>query len=862
MTDLKTGLLERDAELAALRAVVAAAGHRQGAIVVVTGAAGIGKTALVRAWLDDPGAEVRTLIGWCDDFLTSRALQPLHDVARSARGALAEALRDGDIGAVFDAVLNELDYPLAPTVVVLEDVHWADEATLDVVRYVGRRIWDLPAVLVLTYRDDEVGPDHPLTGVLGTLPAGALHRIGLHPLSRGAVAALMAGSGLDPDEVADVTGGNPFFVTELIGDEAAVPASVGDAVLARIRKLPPRAQRAVEALAIVPGSVGLDLAAALVPELSDLADAERRGVVAIDQTGIRFSHELARQAVLAAMPVTLQVAHHSRVLDHLLVTAADPARVLHHATGAGRADIVAEHGPAAATEAFRAGAHREAAAVHERVLAHAELLAPEERARLLEEHAWTLYSLSRFAEAADAARQAVALRESLPNRLALLRALLTHSRMQYMVNQPQEAFTLLHRAEALQDPGDGGVIEAELAAYRLSLFHLAANRHHDVLDQWEAAAALAARHGHTDLQIYSQVYGGGSMIMTGDDRGFALLREALDIGRRQGQLEPVARCYTNLVEFLMLARRWDDVRTAIEDACRFYDDHDFRAHRYDTMGQAARLLVQQGSWSAAEAILESPLATVGTGGVLEAIPLEAGALMAVRSGAADAESLLARAWQVASRSGSAKFLVPVACAGIEWAWMAGKPAAARPFVDAAVAAAAGTVWAGPLAWHLQLLGEPRRVDGVVAEPERTSLTGDWRAAAAGWAALAMPFEQAVELLRSGQQEPTLDALHLLDRIGAVPAARLARQQLRALGVRNVPRGPSTATRGNPMGLTDRQVEVLDLLAEGLTNAEIAERLVVSVRTVDHHVSTVLAKLGVSTRRQAAALASEVRASAP
>jgi DNA-binding NarL/FixJ family response regulator len=115
-----------------------------------------------------------------------------------------------------------------------------------------------------------------------------------------------------------------------------------------------------------------------------------------------------------------------------------------------------------------------------------------------------------------------------------------------------------------------------------------------------------------------------------------------------------------------------------------------------------------------------------------------------------------------------------------------------------------------------------------------------------------PYERALELLDSGEAEPTLEALTVLDGLGARPGATLARRRLRDLGVVQVPRGPAAATRSNPAGLTERQAEILRLLAAGMTNAEIAARLVVSVRTVDHHVSAVLQKLGVATRREAAA----------
>jgi hypothetical protein len=258
----QAALLERDGELATLREAVADAAERRGSVVLVSGEAGIGKSSLIRTWAEDPGADARTLVGWCDDLLTRRTLGPLHDVARATGEPLRDAIARTDTSAVLDAMLAELDHPLRPTALVLEDVHWADEATLDVARYVGRRIERLPAVLVLTYREDELDDDHPLHAVLaacsGGRPPGAAASA-----DRRAIATLTDGTDLDADEVARVTGGNPFFVTEVVRDGGRVPASVTDAVRARCRRSRPLAP-AVELLSVVPGAADRALVRARV----------------------------------------------------------------------------------------------------------------------------------------------------------------------------------------------------------------------------------------------------------------------------------------------------------------------------------------------------------------------------------------------------------------------------------------------------------------------------------------------------------------------------------------------------------------------------------------------------------------------
>jgi DNA-binding CsgD family transcriptional regulator len=850
--DSVTILLEREGELAALRSAGADAREGRGSIVLVSGEAGIGKSSLVQAWTADPGADVRVLTGWCDDFLTNRALGPLHDVARSVGGPLAAAVADGDVGAVLEAALAELSYPLGATILLLEDMHWSDDATLDVVRYVGRRIEALPAVLALTYRSDDVGPGHPLTGVLGAFPAGAVRRVVPRQLSRSAVAELTIGSGLDPDDVVRITGGNPFFVTELAAAGTVVPASVGDAVLARVRKMPQQTQHAVEALSVVPGSVSEDLAQVLVPDFTDLARAERRGVLVVEQDTVRFRHELARRAVLTSLPESVQVRHHRVVLDHLMETGADAARIMHHAAGARRPEVIATYGPVAAAQAHRAGSYREAAAHHERVLARPELLDQADLARLLEEHAWTLYNLLRLPEAAEAAERAVALRVALGDRCAHVRALLTEARMLYMTSRPEEAHARLAVAASLLDQIFDRELEAEFRTHRLALFHLT-DHHEEVVTEWPVVQALVDDLGRTDLRVYCDVYGGGSQVMFGEAAGLDAVRAAVGLGREHGHIEPAARAYTNLVLFLVLVRRWADAAAQVDEALRFYGDYDLRSHHYDTMSQNVHMHVLQGRWQEARALVEGFVRQEDEPGTLRAVTLGAEALLAVRAGAPDAEARVHEAWQ-ASMGSRSESLIPSACAGMEWAWLSGDPAAAERFVGPALQKAGQTIWLGHVRWRLALLGRPASPEGVLTEPERSSLQGDWRTAAAGWAELGMPFERGVELLQAGEREAVLESLRVFEQLGAEPAARLARKRLRELGMRSIPRGPTAATRENPLGLTERQAEVLELIAEGLTNAEIAERLVVSIRTVDHHVSTVLQKLGVASRKDAAARA--------
>src|SRR6185503_15646420 len=210
-------LLEREPALAALQGALADVAHGEGRVALVYGEAGIGKTTLVDSFARARRQPGRTLWGACDSLHTPRPLGPVYDIAQQAGSALLDRLEAGaPPRAIFAAVLEELGRR-PPVVAVLEDLHWADAATLDLIRFLGRRIRQVPALLVLTYRDDELGPRHPLRIALGDLATGAaVRRIALSPLSVAAVRTLATGQPLDATALHRQTGGNPFFVTEAL----------------------------------------------------------------------------------------------------------------------------------------------------------------------------------------------------------------------------------------------------------------------------------------------------------------------------------------------------------------------------------------------------------------------------------------------------------------------------------------------------------------------------------------------------------------------------------------------------------------------------------------------------------------------
>jgi ATP/maltotriose-dependent transcriptional regulator MalT len=847
-------LLEREAELAQLAEAVTAAAGGRGSVVLVHGEAGIGKSSLIAALRADPPDGCRVLVGSCDALATPRTLGPLRDLADAVGPRLGTALRTGDRDEVFDALLGEFAPPRG-TVLVIEDVHWSDEATLDALRFLARRIESLPVVLVLTYRDDELDRDHPLARMLGDIQGGVRH-IAVPRLSEEAVGALAVEQGLDAGSVFALTRGNPYFVSEIVAsaDASQVPRTVVDAVIGRLHRLDPETRADVEQLAVIPSAVPLAELARLVPGgAGALAAAEERGLLSVRPDGVRFRHELTRRAIVDALPTLRRIALHARVLDVLRETDADVGRIASHAVEAGDVDAIVAWAPRAARDAAVSGAHRQAAAHFRAALDDRERYGAAERVELLEEYAIEIYTLGAGQQAADVQAEVIRLRRELGDGTALGRSLRWASRFHWIAGDRRAAEDTGREASDVLS----GSTDRALFAFALSNESQLAMLAHDIpraIEISERAVAIAREVDARQPLAHALTNLGTAHMLRNSDEGIAELEEAVAVAVAGDFMDDAARAHVNLVWSLLDQYRLDLAERYLEPAME-------QSQRAEVMGlwayqqvEHGRLYLARAQWDDALAACEG-LADMNP--PARCVALTVSGLAGIRRGDTDGEHTLDEAWRVASRLGEWQRTGPVAAARAEAALLRGDAEAAREIAFPAYREAAGREAVNhqaELAVLLRLAGAPVEEPPEGEHPFAVQARGDVRRAARLWAERGAPYHQAVALAESADEADLVEALAILDRIGAIPVARRVRARLRELGVHSVPRGPSTTTRRNPGGLTGRQVEVLSLLAEGMTNAQIAERLVLSVRTVDSHVAAILTKLGVPSRQEAAARA--------
>jgi DNA-binding CsgD family transcriptional regulator/tetratricopeptide (TPR) repeat protein len=773
-------LLERDRELAVLEhALAEVEEHSVGRVVLVSGEAGAGKTTLLRAFCRD---RERVLWGGCEPLFTPRPLGPLLDIADLLGDGL---LRDPTPHDAFLYLTRALR--AEPALVVLEDVHWADEATLDVLKLLGRRIDTVPALVAVTYRDDELDARHPLRSVIGDLPGPpTAQRLRLAPLSRETVGALGSAHGLDGQDLWHKTGGNPFFVTEALAAGGNVAPTVRDAVLARVARLSTEAREVLDAAAVVPQRAAPWLLSAIAGDFGAAVDeCVSAGILDVSPSGVAFRHELARLVIEDAIPPARRATLHRRALVGL----ADPpsgvrdfARLAHHAEAAGDADAVRRYAIAAAHRAETLRAHREAAAQYGRALRFGDDLPSAVRADLLAAQARSCFPADMYDEGIAALEREVELRRGLGDARAegdaerrLAQFLWCPGRVDESRRAAERAVTLLEQLPPTPELGRAYV--------ELAFSHAYASRVAEAIECRQRAVAVAEEVGVAAIAVQARL--NAAVAMRDVDEVVAQIEPAA------AQSEPglMAHLWVTLANVAVSQRRFDVAGDAIARGLAICSDNGFELSRLYLLAYRAILELDEGRWDEAAETASMVLRIRRTSTTPRIRALVTLALVRLRRGDPDVESLLAEAWALAEPTGEWQRMQPVLAARKEHEWLEGR----------------------------------REPEGLFPEPYG-------------------PYETAVA---AGDADA-------LDALGAARAADAVRC---AAGLR----GPRPATRANPAGLTTREVEVLTLVAQGLSNKQIAAKLVVSPRTVDHHVASILRKLRVPTRGAATAHALRVGA---
>ena len=855
-------LLERDVQLKSLADMFNRASKGDGVCGLLHGEAGIGKTALVRQAVAQISARANTFTCGCEALFTPRPLGPLVDLADRFPPSLSSALHSGHTyNGLFPAFLSFLKDSSRPTVLVIEDVHWADAGTLDFIRYICRRLNGVPAVLLLTYRDDEITVDHPLRRILGDLPAAATVRLPLRPLSRAAVEQMASQATRVFQGLYDTTAGNPFFVTEVLaGGGDGIPPSVLDAVITRLTRMSPSARELLDLCSVVPNRIELAVVDHILAD-ADLAIDEcvSRGILNLTAPYLQFRHELARLAVEDSLTSDHRLKLNRRVFDALRLPGstdfASLSRLVHHAQQAAIDREVMALAPLAAREAAAASSHRDAAALYRLALKYATRDNPDTRATLLEDAALEFRLINDSHAATSATEEALALRRQTGDalrqgmnlkRLAVIRWWDEGSRK---VCEPliEQALTVL-----------GGM---RARTVELSLAHSAMSNFMTAWSEFEKGLA----HGEMALSIAESLNDAAAIVealhVTAVAKAFVFdhreacdqLERALAIANRMD--DATGHLFIALQTTCLVHRQHARALDAAQRGIAYCESRDLDVYLLRLLDRRALSLAELGRWDEADHDLDRCISSASISTRLRDTAIFLRKRQDLRRGDTSVQNYWLEL-QVQPKALRVEYRPPtVLAACAEAAWFREDMATVEEMCAIGLADSLSRNdgrLAGPLLVWLKRIGAPlpalsQALEAAVPAPYAAEVAGDIEKAAHEWAVLACPYERALALI-GGNEHQVRDALAVLDALGARTAAGIARRRLRKMGARDVGRGPQPRTKTDPLGLTLRERAVYDLLVQGESNADIAKNLCRSERTVENHVAKVFEKLQVHSRQ--------------
>jgi DNA-binding CsgD family transcriptional regulator/tetratricopeptide (TPR) repeat protein len=849
-------ILERDHLFAELNTHLGTARNGNGSLVFLSGEAGSGKSTVVEAFAAQAPSDALVLEGHCDPLTTPRPLGPLIEIAAQRDSAISI----GDYDSTYDlfaSVVDRLSHTVRPIVMVIEDVHWADNATLDMLIYLGRRIETTSALVIATYRGDEIDPTHPLRRVLGDLlPKSSVYNLRVDLLTREAVRELAGGAAIDVDAVHELTDGNAFYVTEVLATDSLLPTTVEAAVLARVSSLDRQTRLAVEAVSIAPRSMSPSEIQYLVPVAGTAAErALHAGVLVDDGPNFRFRHELARVAVESSIPEPRRIAYHRQMVE-LSAQSTDLAKTAHHAIETSEPDLIAAHVPPAARQAVQRGSHREAVRLFAALHPFADQLTPEEHIAYLDEYRVSLDRTDDQILHIRVADELLALCTDTGDAMRIGMALRSKAHAAFNAGDATLADEACVKSlEILEPLGDSIELVRTLRLYAHN--EMLNRRYSSGREFGERAAAMAIRLDQDKLLAECEQTLGTLELVVGDaDEGVRLILKSIEpdeSGKPRHGNVPLA--------YLMLGTGSGEIKR-YEQALGWLDqgialstqtDDDYGVV-YDTSWKA-RIHLEQGRWDDAERLADW-VATESIGGAArsQATGLSVLGRLRVRRGDSNAIDALNDALTIGG-SGALQHIWPALCAMAELHILRGDVVSAQAVLQDPLdrVLATDTPWGrGEIAYWMWMARGLDSIPDNLAEPYALMINGDWERAADAWESIGAPYETGLAL-SLGDPQAQIAALTIFENLGALPAAKWLRSGLKEEGI-TVSRGRNRSTRTNPLGLTARQAEVHGLMVDGLTNAEIAERLFISTRTVENHVSAVLSRLNVGNRAEAISMA--------
>ena len=851
-------LLEREKYLQDLENMFSSLSREKGFVVLISGEAGIGKTSLVEKFIQQLNSKANVLWGACDALFTPRPLGPLYDIASQLENGLLNLLNNhASRPVIFQKFIENLQRAKQYNIVIMEDIHWADESTLDLIKYLGRRIGKTNSLLIITYRDDEINSVHPLKLVLGDIPAKDLLKIKLPLLSEETVNKIAESSGIK--ELFKITGGNPFLLSELlVHRDESVPSTIKDSVLTRISRLSENAINLVELVSIIPTQAEKWLINEIILDYyKPLEESINSGILHLEDSSISFKHELSRMAVEESLSESKRQFLNEKVLRVLLKQEKTEnyfARIIHHADKANNKEVIINYAPEAAKQASLLGAHRLAANHYNYVLKFADEVPALKLLDAYEGRSSECFLTGQIEEAIISAKAVIRILKKYPDPKREGEIYRRLSRILWYDCQDEKGEEALDKAiEILETLPPGS--QLAMAYSNKSQTYSIREDHDNTLSWGLKALELARELSDPEIEAHALNNIGCCKMAAGEKDGEATLLKSLNISLKNDLFEHATRAYVNLASLSLQQRNLLVAEKYFTKGLEYGNEKDIYVFSLCMAGHYAKAKLHLGSLDESIELANYVLKHKNVPPGNTVMPLNVVAIIRARRNDPGAFKLINECMTMALNMGEIEKIVSVSAAKAEYFWLVNK---LEDFTKELYSIYLNVLksknpWAiGEIAYWVWKSGNLKNIPKVIAEPYLLQIQGNWKEAANLWEKLHCPYEQAMAL-SEGNEQAMKEAIEIFDKLSASASSQLIKQKMRESGIKSIPKGPRKTTKANPNGLTQRQVEVLNLLGKGLSNIEIGNKLYISPKTVDHHISAIFSKLNIHSRTEAAAL---------
>jgi len=850
--------LERDDFLASLHDKFKKVATAEGHCFFILGEPGIGKTSLVKAFLNRVEGESLQYACACDSLFTPRPLAPLYDLASQLKADWSDRIHSFLSRAeLFTKFFEELNHKNKPVVLVFEDIHWADEATLDFVKFFARRISRLKCLFILTCRDDEISQQNSLRKVLGDLSPDTFSRIQLEPLSRQAVYKLADAKGYDPENVYKISGGNPFYLNEILASYSpGVPDNIKDAILSVYDRQEEGTKHAWQIFSVIPEGLEIDRFAKIKSSWDEGIDhCFALRVIIVKNDKIIFKHELYRRTIENSLSPFKRIALNKRILELFLTSFEEEGeveRIVHYAKNANENTLVVKYAPLAARQAAAVGAHIEASKLFLTAIEYSDGNDTDQLVDLYEAYTYECYLTNQIKEAIIYQGKALKIWQAKNKTEQIGNSLRFLSRLWWYDGNTEEAEKYGEQAIKIFQSQPSSKAKA-MAFSNMSQLKLLSDQIAECTE-WGTRAIEIAKAIHDDeILCHALNNVGSAQWMSGSiEQGKSFLTESLEIALKHSFHEHAARAYSNIISSAITVKDYDLARNFLQDGIDYCEARDLDSSKNYKLYLKARILLEKGEWEEAVSIVKNLLADPRQLGTVKIGAILLLATVQIRKGDSDALTCLEQAKSLAFVTKEHQRIIPVMIACFEYEWLTSKEIVSEKNLETAIdlVKRSGNIYLNSeFAFWLAKARKNEIGLSSLYEPYQTLKTGKAALAAAFWEKKGCPYEQAFALFE-GREDDKRKALLIFQQLGADAVHEKAKMEMRSLGMKKIPRGLRKSTQANPAQLTNRELEVLQLLNKGVQNKEIAESLFIAPKTVDHHISSILLKLDVNSRSKA------------